>query len=187
MTDKIEILHKEIDLLQGCINRMAQNSFMIKGWCLSLVVAVLAFIDKNINPILLCLILILPIIGFWYLDSFFLRTEKLYRKKYEWVIKNRNKSDEDLYDLNPRTFDKKVESQWKIMFSKTLFTFYGIPLVIVVIAILFIFFGPNKQIKKNESVTIKGKETVEVKATKDDISEPTLVISASKKRKEDNK
>lgn len=26
-----DILSKEIDLIQGCINRMAQNSFLIKG------------------------------------------------------------------------------------------------------------------------------------------------------------
>lgn len=28
---EIEELHKEIDLVQGCINRMAQNSFTSKG------------------------------------------------------------------------------------------------------------------------------------------------------------
>ena len=26
-----EILNKEIDLIQGCINRMANNSFIVKG------------------------------------------------------------------------------------------------------------------------------------------------------------
>lgn len=31
MKMEIEELHKEIDLVQGCINRMAQNSFHIKG------------------------------------------------------------------------------------------------------------------------------------------------------------
>lgn len=29
--EKQAILYKEIDLIQSCINRMAQNSFMIKG------------------------------------------------------------------------------------------------------------------------------------------------------------
>ena len=32
MKMEIEELHKEIDLVQGCINRMAQNSFHIKGY-----------------------------------------------------------------------------------------------------------------------------------------------------------
>ena len=27
-----EIIHKEIDLIQSCISRMANNSFLLKGW-----------------------------------------------------------------------------------------------------------------------------------------------------------
>lgn len=27
----LEEIHKEIDLIQSCISRMAQNSFMVKG------------------------------------------------------------------------------------------------------------------------------------------------------------
>ena len=37
-----EILHKEIDLIQGVINRMANNSFLLKGWLISLIAVVLA-------------------------------------------------------------------------------------------------------------------------------------------------
>lgn len=37
-----EIIHKEIDLIQGVINRMAQNSFLLKGWTITIIVAVLA-------------------------------------------------------------------------------------------------------------------------------------------------
>ena len=35
--EKIQIveLHKEIDLIQSCINRMAGNSFLLKGWVVS--------------------------------------------------------------------------------------------------------------------------------------------------------
>lgn len=32
-----EYFFKEIDLIQGVINRMARNSFMIKGWSLTVV------------------------------------------------------------------------------------------------------------------------------------------------------
>ena len=30
-----EIIHKEIDLIQSCISRMANNSFLLKGWLIS--------------------------------------------------------------------------------------------------------------------------------------------------------
>jgi len=37
----MENLLKEIDLIQSCIKRMAQNSFIVKGWMLSLITIVL--------------------------------------------------------------------------------------------------------------------------------------------------
>ena len=77
-----EVLHKEIDLIQGCITRMAQNSFLIKGWALTIVTVVLALTEKIVDSIYLCLVILIPLMGFWYLDAFFLQTERMYRKMY---------------------------------------------------------------------------------------------------------
>jgi hypothetical protein len=151
-----EVLHKEIDLIQACITRMAHNSFLIKGWAVSIVAVVLALAEKAINPALLSAILLIPLISFWYLDAFFLYTEKLYRKLYEWVISERLKDNADkMYDLNPHRFKKqlkvrkwnkasdemfetdKLENVWTVMWSKTLRCFYGIPLLIVTVIVLF--------------------------------------------------
>lgn len=143
---KEEILTKEIDLIQGCINRMAQNSFMIKGWCITIVTALIAFLDKNINAFILGFIFIIPILAFWYLDSFFLLTERLYRRKYEWVIKNRLTSDEKIFDLNPNSFkDVKKDKEIKIMFSKTLRWFYLMLLGTVLLVTIIIGFSQNKK------------------------------------------
>jgi hypothetical protein len=131
--NNIDIIHKEIDLIQGCINRMAQNSFLIKGWALTIVTVVLALMEKNIDPIYLCLVMFIPLLSFWYLDAFFLQTEKKYRKMYDWVIGARHKNDlSNLYELNPHRFDDQVESIGKVMKSITLRVFYGIPLLVVV-------------------------------------------------------
>ena len=43
-----EILHKEIDLIQGVINRMANNSFLLKGWLVTLITVVLALTKDSI-------------------------------------------------------------------------------------------------------------------------------------------
>ena len=40
---------KEIDLLQDCITWMAHNSFMIKGWVLTLVVSIVALLPQKVN------------------------------------------------------------------------------------------------------------------------------------------
>ncbi len=134
----IEVIHKEIDLIQNCISRMAQNSFLIKGWTLTVVAVVLALMEKNIDPIYLCLVLFIPLMAFWYLDAFFLQTEKMFRKLYEWVIEARPKNNFSLlYDLNPHRFKDKVDSLHKIMWSITLRIFYGIPLFVVILIIVY--------------------------------------------------
>lgn len=76
---QMEEIHKEIDLIQSCITRMAQNSFMVKGWFVSLYAVVLALLPEKINLFLLCTVLIMVNLMFWYLDAFFLRTEKIYK------------------------------------------------------------------------------------------------------------
>ena len=87
-TSKVSVveIHKEIDLIQSCINRMAQNSFMIKGWFVSIYAVVLALMPKKVDIQLLCITLIVVNLLFWYLDAFYLRMEKIYRK-----IKNKKK------------------------------------------------------------------------------------------------
>jgi len=132
-----EVLHKEIDLIQACITRMANNSFLLKGWAVSIVAVVLALAEKAANPALLSAILLIPLLSFWYLDAFFLRTEKMYRKMYEWVLEKRKKDDNAfLYDLNPNRFEKEVNSIFGIMFSVTLRCFYGIPVLLTLIVVI---------------------------------------------------
>jgi hypothetical protein len=136
-----EILHKEIDLIQGVINRMASNSFMLKGWLISLIAVVLALSKDSLfscNAIFVCSILCFPILIFWYLDAFFLHREKCYRALYEWVIKNRMSTNENIYSLDFRPYQKQVKSQFRIMFSQTIFPFYGLSFIILIIVILFI-------------------------------------------------
>lgn len=136
-----EILHKEIDLIQGVINRMANNSFLLKGWLISLIAVVLALSKDSLlscNTNLTLLILCFPIIIFWYLDAFFLHREKCYRELYDWVIKNRMTSNENLYSLDFRPHQKKVKSVLRIMFSQTLFPFYGLAFLLLIILMIIL-------------------------------------------------
>lgn len=125
-----ETLYKEIDLIQSCISRMAQNSFMVKGWVITLVAACCALSSLNTNEWKALFIFgALAIILFWYLDAFFLKMERLYRYKYEWVIKNRLSQDMYSFDLNPYNKEmwitgKKEPSIIGVMFSKILLPMY---------------------------------------------------------------
>ncbi len=131
-------LHKEIDLIQNCISRMARNSFMLKGWAISLLAVVIALTADRLNPLFLFCSVFIPLLCFWYLDAFFLRTEKMYRKMYEWVLKERKEGRTDFqYDLEPSRFKNQVDTHCRVMFSTTLKVFYGIPLLVVLLVILY--------------------------------------------------
>jgi hypothetical protein len=135
-----ENLKKEIDLIQGCISRMANNSFLLKGWAISIAAVVLALAEKNARMEIICAVVIVPLLSFWYLDAFFLRTERMYRKMYDWVVSHRLRGDlEYLFDLNPDRFSKNVSGIIGTMFSKTLQVFYGVP---IVLSALIAFYTP---------------------------------------------
>lgn len=126
--EDIACLHKEIDLIQSCISRMAHNSFLIKGWTITVVVIAWAIIGLDDWGSWFILLLLLPLTMFWGLDSFYLMTEKRYRKLYSWALKKRieEKSLEMRYDLNPLRFKDECGTIWKVIFSKTMWPFYGI-------------------------------------------------------------
>ena len=64
---------KHLEFIQNAINRMANNSFIIKGWCITLVVALIALLEKeNINNNYIPFSFI-PLLFFWFLDAFFLK------------------------------------------------------------------------------------------------------------------
>jgi hypothetical protein len=102
----------------------------------SIIAVILALADKALNPALLSAVVLIPLLSFWYLDAFFLRTERMYRKMYAWVIEKRSANDNShLYDLNPHRFADDVDSTRKTMWSITLRWFYGIPTVITLVVI----------------------------------------------------
>ena len=137
---KQEVVHKELDLIQAVIKKMETNSFMIKGWLISLITVTIALTKETIlsaNSILTFLALTLPIIAFWYLDAYFLKQERIYRKLYEWVVVERKKGNEEhLYSLSPHN-RFETANVLKIMFSGTLLPFYLIPIILLFLIIIF--------------------------------------------------
>jgi hypothetical protein len=132
-----EFLLKEVEITQNIINRMGTNSFLIKGWAITLVVASLLIRGTSYYHY----VALLPWLMFWYLDAYFLRLEKLYRKLYSWLIKNRAISQEYLLDMDisnlENRFRKETPSLFEVIFSPTLLIFY-ILLLILIIASIFV-------------------------------------------------
>jgi len=126
--------HKHLDMIQSVIRRMAQNSFMIKGWSLTLVVAVFAFIKDNINGFIIPFI-ILPIILFGSLDAYYLMLERKYRQLYNIV---RVKKEEDIdYDMKVAKGCKEDKTFYsQSLISKSILPYYGALLLVSVGVIL---------------------------------------------------
>ncbi len=78
---------KHVEMAQGIINRMAGNSFVVKGWAITLVAVLLALDLKNSSTSVIWVALV-PALGFWYLDAFYLRQERLFRELHNAIVAN---------------------------------------------------------------------------------------------------
>ena len=75
---------KHLEMVQSVINRMANNSFMLKGWAVTLVAGIFVLAGKDTDK-LYFLVACIPVIVLWGLDSYYLLQERLYRGLYEKV------------------------------------------------------------------------------------------------------
>lgn len=123
MSNKIEYLK----MIQEIIKRMARNSFLIKGWVLTLAVAMTAFIPKTVY--IFVPIIILSILLFACLDAYYLQNERKYRKLYD-VARNKQ---EDEIDFDLKATEKV--SYIRCFFSKSILCYY-IPILIVIVGII---------------------------------------------------
>ena len=113
---------KHLEMIQGVINRMAGNSFLLKGWSVTLTSALFALAAKDANPFFVYLAYF-PCATFWSLDGYFLRQERLYRKLYQAVSKIAP-SDID-FSMNAAVYENNVDSWFSTCFSITLRVFHG--------------------------------------------------------------
>ncbi len=141
-----EVIHKELDLLQGCISRMSHISLVIKGWTLTLLTLFLtAMQTKGFNAHWYGIALFgLVVLAFLILDVYYMWTEDRFCKQYERVLKLRPKGDRtDLYVLNPNNWNKIVPSPWYKPFTAiSIWLFYGI-LFVVLMAMCFMLPANN--------------------------------------------
>jgi hypothetical protein len=110
-----------LGFIQAIITRMGLNSFLLKGWSVTLVAAIFALSAKQSDRRFV-LVALFPIAVFWLLDAFFLHQEKLYRRLYELVAQGEVKSDQFTLDTKGL---KDVPDVVSVFFSKTLRLFYG--------------------------------------------------------------
>jgi hypothetical protein len=78
---------KQLDHLHAIIERLAGNSFMIKGWAITVASGFLGFSIRDAKPAI-ALIGLLPTVMFWIVDAYYLAGERYFRDRYNDVLTN---------------------------------------------------------------------------------------------------
>ena len=109
-----------LQMIQAVITRMAGNSFMVKGWTVTLVTALFALAAADANGFFVY-VAYLPAVMFWALDAYFLRQERLFRKLYDHV----RQAKDGTVDFSMNTHRFSVGTTWSVAWSRTLCLFHG--------------------------------------------------------------
>ena len=150
MDDREQVI-KHLEIIQSVINRLAHDSFLIKGWSMTILVAAVVLLSRSEGPsgwVVLCLLM--PVVGFGILDGYFLWQERLFRRIYDRV-RMQDKTDFAMKDAEK---GKEPRSGWIYACcswprsgwicaccSCTLLFFYGLEAFLVIAVAVFLFCG----------------------------------------------
>ncbi|PWM27326.1 MAG: hypothetical protein DBX48_03985 [Limosilactobacillus fermentum] len=132
MKNKVE----HLELIQKVINRMANNSFLLKGWAVTLVAGIFALSSKDADK-LYFLVVYIPVLVFWILDTYYLLQERLYCSLYNKVREMDEENIDFLLTVTQEDFPDKRNKYWNCFISTTEVWFY-LPLVLVCTGIIII-------------------------------------------------
>lgn len=118
---------KHLEFIQSVISRLATNSFVTKGWALTVAAAIYGFSADRLNP-WIAAVGFAPTLGFWWLDAYFLRQERLFRCLYDDA--RQPDTPIALFSMHIVVYKANPLARWRrVIFSVTLLIFYGILVV----------------------------------------------------------
>lgn len=133
----METKFKHLEIIQNVINRMTNNSFLLKGWSVILVSALFALAVKD-SSVFFIYLAFFPALAFWILDGYFLWQEKLYRNLYD-KVREMNESNID-FSMDTSSVVNQMDRWHKVIFSKTLLIFHGAIIGTILVVMLIVIF-----------------------------------------------
>jgi hypothetical protein len=119
---------ERLQMIQTVIDRMARNSFALKGWSITLVVALLGLAVSQSDAVF-ALFALYVVVCFAGLDAFYLAIERRYRALYEVAA-----TEEGGWSLAAgRTSGREVV---RAVRSPSVYPFYGLALVVALVAVV---------------------------------------------------
>lgn len=134
---------KHLEMIEIIIERMARNSFALKGWTMTLVAAVSALASRGSDKKFMLLAFI-PILGFWILDAFYVQQERRFKQLYKNVTEKSDNNIDFSMDTNMVTGTSKEMERLcfcRCIVSPSVVWFYPIiaGALIVVVIVLKVF------------------------------------------------
>lgn len=127
---------KHLELIQSAVNRLAANSFQMKGWMLTIVSALLGFFAESSNTKFV-LVAILPVLVFWGLDAYYLQQERKFRGIYNDVVTPNKARKVGLFEMPIKNYSDGKYSFRDVFFSQSILLLY-LPVIILLAGIYFI-------------------------------------------------
>lgn len=118
----LEKKQAHIQMIQGVINRLSGNSFLVKGWTVILVSALFA-LAAGTPKVSFVYLAYFPAVAFWILDAFFLWQEKLFRALFDHV-RALEESEVD-FSMDTALVRERVKPWSDVVLSRTLLIFHG--------------------------------------------------------------
>ena len=134
-SDNNETKIRHLEMIQSVITRMANNSFMLKGWAVTLVAGVFALSANDANKVFF-LVAYIPIVLFWFLDSYYLQLERKFKVLYN-AVRIQEEPDFTFNITAPPSCESEQTEYFQSLFSITEFWFY-FPTAIMVAAIIIV-------------------------------------------------
>ena len=130
-------LPKHLDLIQTVIERHARTSFILKGWSVTLVVAVFLLAVRGNGSAFAMAVGLVPWLIFWGLDAYYLRQERMYRALYDHVRRS-DLDPRDRFNLDASRFGGDVAS-WPATLVATPVVWFHLAVLALVLAALAFF------------------------------------------------
>lgn len=126
----MENKRKHLEFIQIIINRMANNSFLLKGWSIT-VASGLSAVGISSLDMRYFAISMLVLVFFWILDSYYLHQEKLFRELYKQTARRDESAIDFLMETGKDVMETGKDVSWPgCMFSGTLLLFYGMLIIV---------------------------------------------------------
>ena len=123
---KMEAKLKHLEFIQNTVTRMASNSFLLKGWAITIAAAIVGLNKDGVDWKVALLAMMLTTM-FWVLDGYFLSQERYFRGRYDEV---RDKKPEEIDFKMQLNGEPTSQMDWFVSTTSVTLRWYYITILI---------------------------------------------------------